>query len=121
MKVLVAHPDANVRFSLGRFLRSIPGIDVICFASTANDAVRKALNNRPVLIVMAWEFEFGVSGFEALVNLLREWPEAKVIMCGRDMEDPGAAQEAIRFGAAAALPLNLTGPGVTELIQKILR
>jgi two-component system response regulator DevR len=103
-----------VRLGLRGLLERQPGWQVVAEASTADDAVSRALELRPDVVVMDIRLA-GSSGIEACGRISSEIPETKVIMLTSYAEDE-LLFDAIAAGAAGYV---LKQIGSDELVRAI--
>jgi two-component system response regulator DevR len=103
-----------VRLGLRGLLERQPGWQVVAEASTADDAVSRALELRPDVVVMDIRLA-GSSGIEACRQIMSEIPETKVIMLTSYAEDE-LLFDAIAAGAAGYV---LKQIGSDELVRAI--
>src|ERR1700756_1423249 len=84
--VLLADDHALVRRGFRRMLEDDAGIAVVGEASNGNEAGRLAVELRPVVIVMDCAMP-ELSGIEATRKILKQYPEAKILMLSMHAEE----------------------------------
>jgi len=116
IRVLVVDDHAVVRAGLANILGAEPDIKIVGEASDGLEAINKALELKPDVIIMDI-FMPRCSGLEATINIKESLPEAKVlILTVSDQEDD--LFQALRFGAQGYL---LKGASITEVVDAIRR
>ena len=116
IRILLADDHALFREGLKSLLESEPDFRVIGEASDGREALRAALEVRPDVILMDIQMP-GLDGVEATKEILREDPEAKVVMLTMYRQD-AYVFEAVKAGARGYL---LKDASAQELIDAIRR
>ena len=98
IRVLIVDDHAVVRTGLRLLLESVEDIEVVGEAGTAHDAISEARSSKPDVILMDVVMP-GASGIEATPQLLREEPDAKVLILSME-DDPSYVRQAFAAGAA---------------------
>ncbi len=113
MKVLLA--DDHALFLEGlRSLLSLHGVQVVGAAHNGREALEKALELRPDIVLMDLRMP-GCDGITATRLIKAEWPECKIVILTTSTEEPDLL-EAIRGGASGYLLKSLeTAPFLTYL------
>jgi two-component system, NarL family, response regulator DevR len=114
LSILLVDDHEVVRLGLRSLLDHHPGFEVIGEASAEAEAVQKALELRPDLILMDIRLSGG-SGVDACQQIMLEMPETKVVMLTSYAEDE-MLFAAIRAGAAGYV---LKQVGSNDLIRSI--
>jgi len=115
MSVKVMLVDDHKIFTEGlNFLLETYGIEVIGIAQNGFEAVEKATELRPEVILMDIKMP-GCSGIEALQRIKLKIPDIKVIMLTTSDEDDDLF-DAMRFGASGYLLKSLNGQELTDMI-----
>ena len=114
LSILLVDDHEVVRLGLRSLLDHHPGFEVIGEASAEAEAVQKALELRPDLILMDIRLSGG-SGVDACQQIMLELPETKVVMLTSYAEDE-MLFAAIRAGAAGYV---LKQVGSNDLIRSI--
>jgi DNA-binding NarL/FixJ family response regulator len=111
---MVVDDHEVVRLGLRGLLERQPGWQVVAEASTADEAVSRALEYRPDVVVMDIRLS-GSSGIEACRRIIDQVPETRVIMLTSYAEDE-LLFDAIAAGAAGYV---LKQIGSDELVRAI--
>ena len=98
LRVLVVDDSETVRRGICQILRSQADIDVICEASDGADAVRKALEHRPDVVLLDITMPV-MNGFEAARRIKHELPSTQILMVSQFDSAP-FAREAVAAGAS---------------------
>jgi two-component system response regulator DevR len=114
VKIMVVDDHEVVRLGLRGLLERQSGWQVVAEASTADEAVSRALEYRPDVVVMDIRLA-GSSGIEACKRIMSQAPETRVIMLTSYAEDD-LLFDAIAAGAAGYV---LKQIGSDELVRAI--
>ena len=114
IRVLVVDDHDLVRTGISRMLADISGLQVIGQADSGEDAIRKARELKPDVVLMDVKMP-GIGGLEATRKLLRSYPDLKVIAVTICEEDPFPTR-LLQAGAAGYLP---KGAALEEMVQAI--
>ena len=79
MQILLVDDHEMVRLGLKSYLDVQDDVDVVAEASNGREGVEKALALRPDVIMMDIVMP-EMSGIEATLAILKEWPEAKILI-----------------------------------------
>jgi len=112
--VLVVDDHDLVRTGTSRMLADISGLQVIGQADSGEDAIRKARELKPDVVLMDVKMP-GIGGLEATRKLLRSYPDLKVIAVTICEEDPFPTR-LLQAGAAGYLT---KGAALEEMVQAI--
>jgi len=112
--VLVVDDHDLVRTGISRMLADISGLQVIGQADSGEDAIRKARELKPDVVLMDVKMP-GIGGLEATRKLLRSYPDLKVIAVTICEEDPFPT----RLLQAAAAGYLTKGAALEEMVQAI--
>jgi len=112
--VLVVDDHDLVRTGISRMLADISGLQVIGQADSGEDAIRKARELKPDVVLMDVKMP-GIGGLEATRKLLRSYPDLKVIAVTICEEDPFPTRR-LQAGAAGYLT---KGAALEEMVQAI--
>ena len=96
-KILIVDDEAILRYVLRDFLRSKPGLDVVGEAVNGQDAMIRARELRPDVVLMDVDMP-RLNGIDATSQLKHEMPELKVIIVTAN-ELPERRQAAEASGA----------------------
>jgi two-component system response regulator DevR len=114
VKIMVVDDHEVVRLGLRGLLERQPGWQVIAEAATADEAISRALEHKPDVVVMDIRLA-GSSGIDACQQIINQVPETKVIMLTSYAEDD-LLFDAIAAGAAGYV---LKQIGSDELVRAI--
>ncbi len=114
IRVLVVDDHDLVRTGISRMLADISGLQVIGQADSGEDAIRKARELKPDVVLMDVKMP-GIGGLEATRKLLRSFPDLKVIAVTICEEDPFPTR-LLQAGAAGYLT---KGAALEEMVQAI--
>jgi len=101
INVLLVDDDEMVRIGVGAYLSAQPDIHVIAEAANGQQAVELGLQLRPDIILMDLVME-EMDGIEATKQLIKQWPEAKVIIVTSFLDDE-KVYPALEAGATSYL------------------
>ncbi|AXI28300.1 DNA-binding response regulator [Priestia megaterium] len=101
INVLLVDDHEMVRIGVGAYLSAQPDIHVIAEASNGQQAVELGLQLRPDIILMDLVME-EMDGIEATKQLIKQWPEAKVIIVTSFLDDE-KVYPALEAGATSYL------------------
>lgn len=86
IRILFADDHEMVRIGLSAYLSAQPDMEIIAEANNGKIAIEKALYLRPDIILM--DLVMGdMDGIEATKQIIREWPEAKIIIVTSFIDD----------------------------------
>jgi DNA-binding NarL/FixJ family response regulator len=114
VKIMVVDDHEVVRLGLRGLLERQPGWQVVAEAATADEAVSRALEQKPDVVVMDIRLA-GSSGIDACRRIMKEVPGTRVIMLTSYAEDD-LLFDAIAAGAAGYV---LKQIGSDELVRAI--
>lgn len=114
MKIMVVDDHEVVRLGLRGLLERQPGWQVVAEAATADEAVTRALEYRPDVVVMDIRLA-GSSGIDACRRIISQIPDTRVIMLTSYAEEE-LLFDAIAAGAAGYV---LKQIGSDELVRAI--
>lgn len=97
LRVLICDDHTLVRAGLRRLLDSFEGIEVVAEASSADEAVLRARDVLPHIVLLDLSMP-GRSGFDALAELRRTCPEAAVVIMSMH-DDALHVRESLARGA----------------------
>jgi DNA-binding NarL/FixJ family response regulator len=119
MRILLVEDHILFQESLGRLLDAQPGMSVVGGATTVVDAVMKARQLKPDIILMDFTLPDG-TGVEATQTILAEQPAIKIIFLTIHEEDEKIF-DAIRHGALGYLPKNVSSSRLLSYLQGLER
>ncbi len=98
LRVLVVDDSEIVRRGICQILQTQADIEVICEASDGADAVRKAREHRPDIVLLDITMPV-MNGFEAARRIKHELPSTLILMVSQ-FDSPPFQREAITAGAS---------------------
>jgi YesN/AraC family two-component response regulator len=98
LRVLLVDDSKVVRRGLRQILQSRADIEVICEAADGADAVRKACEHRPDVVLLDIAMPV-MNGFEAARRIKHEFPSTLILMVSQFDSAP-FAREAVAAGAS---------------------
>lgn len=104
IKVLLADDHKIMRDGLKALLEKAEDIDVVDEAADGSESVRKALEERPDVIVMDLTMP-GMSGIEATRRIVEADPDARILALSM-LQDRGCVVESLKAGAKGYLIKN---------------
>jgi DNA-binding NarL/FixJ family response regulator len=119
MRILLVEDHILFQESLGRLLDAQPDISVVGGASSVLEAVLKAREFKPDVILMDFTLPDG-TGVEATQTILAEQPTIKIIFLTIH-EDDEKIFDAIRHGAVGYLPKNVTSSRLLAYLRGLER
>jgi two-component system response regulator DevR len=119
LRIIIVDDHEVVRLGLRALLEKQPGFTVVDEASNAKEAVQKALQHRPEVVVMDIRLPGG-SGIDACREIVTAAPEVKVIMLTSFAEDD-MLFEAIAAGAAGYVLKQIGGDDLVRAIEAVGR
>ncbi len=119
LRIIIVDDHEVVRLGLHALLERHPGFTVVDEASNAKEAVQKALQHRPEVVVMDIRLPGG-SGIDACREIVAQAPEVKVIMLTSFAEDD-MLFEAIAAGAAGYVLKQIGGDDLVRAIEAVGR
>jgi DNA-binding NarL/FixJ family response regulator len=115
MRILLVEDHILFQESLGRLLDSQPDMSVVGGATTVVEAVLKAREFKPDVILMDFTLPDG-TGVNATETILAELPATRIIFLTIH-EDDQRIFEAIRHGAVGYLPKNVTSSRLLSYLR----
>jgi DNA-binding NarL/FixJ family response regulator len=114
LRVLIADDHPLFRHGIVALLSATPDMEVVGEASTGEEAVNLAVALQPDLVLMDIQMP-GVNGVEAARQILRQSPQARILMVTM-FEDDASVFTAMRVGARGYV---LKDTEKTELLRAI--
>lgn len=114
LRVLVVDDSEMVRRAICQILKSQVDIEVVCEASDGVDAVRKALEHRPDIVLLDITLRV-MNGFDATRRIKHELPSTLILIVSQ-FESAPFAREAIAAGASGCV---VKSNAATELIPML--
>ncbi|SDJ32999.1 response regulator transcription factor [Salimicrobium halophilum] len=115
IRVLFADDHEMVRIGVSAYLSAQPDIEVIAEADDGKEAVQKALEEKPDIILMDLVME-EMDGIEATERIIMEWPEAKIIIVTSFIDDE-KVYPALEAGAVSYLLKTSKADEIAEAIR----
>jgi DNA-binding NarL/FixJ family response regulator len=119
MRILLVEDHILFQESLGRLLDSQSDMTVVGGATSVQEAVAKARQFKPDVILMDFTLPDG-TGVDATETILAELPATKIIFLTIH-EDDQKIFEAIRHGAVGYLPKNVTSSRLLGYLRGLER
>jgi len=118
-RILLVDDHEVVRLGLKALLERHPQFDVVAEASTAREAIEMVSNTQPDVVVMDIRLP-GSSGIEACEEIIRRFPNTKVIMLTSYAEDE-MLFSSIRAGASGYILKQIGGEDLIKAIEAVGR
>lgn len=115
IKILFADDHEMVRIGVSAYLSAQSDMEVIAEADDGGEAVEKALQLRPDIILMDLVMK-EMDGIEATKKIIEEWPEAKVIIVTSFLDDE-KVYPALEAGATSYLLKTSAASKIAEAIR----
>ena len=119
LRILLVDDHEVVRLGLKTLIDRHPGFEVIAEAATENDAVEKAKEYEPDIVLMDIRLAGG-SGIDACEKIMAEQPDTKIVMLTSYAEDE-MLFSAIRAGAVGYVLKQVGGNEVIRSIESAAR
>jgi DNA-binding NarL/FixJ family response regulator len=119
MRILLVEDHILFQESLGRLLDAQPDITVVGGATSVVEAVVKARQLKPDIILMDFTLPDG-TGVEATQTILAEQPATKIVFLTIHEEDEKVF-DAIRHGALGYLPKNVSSSRLLAYLRGLER
>jgi DNA-binding NarL/FixJ family response regulator len=117
LRVLVVDDSQVVRRGICQILQSQADIEVICEAADGADAVRKALEHKPDIVLLDITMPV-MNGFEAARRIKHELPSALILMVSQFDSAP-FAREAVAAGASGYVVKSNAASDLIPALRKI--
>ncbi len=116
IKLLIIDDHEMVRLGLSSYFSALKDIEVIGEAENGVEGVEKALAERPDIILMDLVMDV-MDGIEATKVILKEWPEAKIIILTSFIDDE-KVYPAMAAGASGYLLKTSSASEIAEAIRR---
>ncbi|MFC3039747.1 response regulator [Virgibacillus xinjiangensis] len=113
--VLFADDHEMVRIGVSAYLSAQPDIEVVAEADDGGDAVEKALELKPDVILMDLVMK-EMDGIEATRQIMAQWPEAKIIIVTSFLDDE-KVYPALEAGATSYMLKTSKASEIAEAIR----
>jgi len=120
IRIMVVDDFDDWRRSVISLLQQIPALRVICEVSDGLEAVRKAEELKPDLILLDIGLP-GVNGIEAARRILHLHPSNSKILFMSQQSDPEVVQEALSVGARGYLLKSDAGAELIAAVEAIVK
>lgn len=115
IKVLIVDDHEMVRLGISSYLSVQPDMEVVAEAENGEQGVTKALEVRPDAILMDVVMPV-MDGIEATKEILKQWPQAKIIILTSFIDDE-KVYPAIEAGAASYILKTSTAAEIAQAIR----
>lgn len=116
INVLIIDDHEMVRLGLTSYFSILDDIEVVAEAKNGVEGVEKALDARPDIILMDLVMDV-MDGVEATQTILKEWPEAKIIILTSFIDDE-KVYPAMEAGASGYLLKTSSASEIAEAIRR---
>ena len=116
-RIILVDDHEVVRIGMKALLERHPEFDVVGEASSARDAVEKTASLKPDVVVMDIRLP-GVSGIDACEEIVKRFPETKVLMLTSYAEDE-MLFSAIRAGASGYVLKQIGSEDLVKAIESV--
>jgi DNA-binding NarL/FixJ family response regulator len=117
VKILIVDDHAVVRSGLRLLLGKEPDLEVVGEAGDAREAVFETRAAKPDVVLLDVTMP-GKSGIEAIPDLLKEAPEAKILVLSMQ-DDPSYVREAFGAGASGYVLKEAVDAEVVEAVRQV--
>lgn len=118
IRILLADDHEMVRIGVSAYLQAQPDMEVVAEATNGQEAVDMALAHKPDIILMDMVMPI-LNGAEATREIVRQWPEAKVMVVTSFIDDD-KVYPALEAGAISYLLKTSKASHIAESIRKTL-
>lgn len=115
VRVLVVDDQRLIRESIASLLDIQPGIDVVATAADGREAIERALESRPDVILMDVRMPT-MNGIDAVTVLRTRLPECRMVML-TTFDDETYVVDALRAGAAGYLLKDLPARELAQAVR----
>lgn len=117
IRIVLADDHALFRQGLRSLLEAEPDFRVVGEAGDGREALRHVLEAKPDIVLMDIQMP-GLDGVQATQEILREWPQAKVIMLTMYCQD-AYVFEAVKAGARGYMLKDADAKDLLEAIRRV--
>lgn len=117
IRIVLADDHALFRQGLRSLLEAEPDFRVVGEAGDGREALRHVLEAKPDIVLMDIQMP-GLDGVQATQEILREWPQAKVIMLTMYRQD-AYVFEAVKAGARGYMLKDADAKDLLEAIRRV--
>ncbi|WP_210470647.1 response regulator transcription factor [Sporosarcina sp. 6E9] len=119
IKILLVDDHEMVRIGVSAYLKIQPDMEVVGEAVNGVEAVEKALELRPDIILMDMVMP-GMNGAEATKVIIDQWPEAKIMIVTSFLDDD-KVYPALEAGAISYILKTSNAKRIAEAIRETLK
>ncbi|QUW20986.1 response regulator transcription factor [Sporosarcina sp. Marseille-Q4063] len=119
IKILLVDDHEMVRIGVSAYLKIQPDMEVVGEAVNGLEAVDKALELRPDIILMDMVMP-GMNGAEATKAIIDQWPEAKIMIVTSFLDDD-KVYPALEAGAISYILKTSNAKRIAEAIRETLK
>lgn len=119
IKILIADDHEMVRIGVSAYLSAQPDMIVVGEAENGEEAVKKALELKPDIILMDNVMPI-MTGAEATAQILAQWPTAKIMMVTSFLDDD-KVYPALEAGAVSYLLKTSNAKQIADAIRKTIQ
>ncbi len=116
IKLLIVDDHEMVRLGLSSYFSVLEDIEVVAEAENGLEGLKKALNHKPDVILMDLVMDV-MDGVESTKEILKEWPEAKIIILTSFIDDE-KVYPAMKAGAQSYLLKTSSASEIAEAIRR---
>lgn len=116
IRVLLADDHEMVRIGVSAYLQAQPDMEVVAEAENGQQAVDKALETRPDIILMDMVMPV-MTGAEATAEIIKQWPDAKIMVVTSFLDDD-KVYPALEAGAISYILKTTNAKSIAKAIRK---
>lgn len=119
IRILLVDDHEMVRLGVSTYLQTQPDMDVVGEAVNGKEAVDKALELRPDIILMDMVMPV-MTGAEATAEIIKQWPEAKIVIVTSFLDDD-KVYPALEAGAVSYILKTSNAKRIADAIRDTLK
>ena len=119
IRILLVDDHEMVRLGVSTYLQTQPDMDVVGEAVNGKEAVDKALDLRPDIILMDMVMPL-MNGAEATAAIIAQWPEAKIVIVTSFLDDD-KVYPALEAGAVSYILKTSNAKRIADAIRDTLK